>query len=168
MKVTNHIYELFIVKSETGKLLDMIDIRDLVDHLVIAGTDPVHALALLAGTFDTDDDLCSLFPFTHKFRDHIYRILKICTHTHNTVSICLFHSIDRRTCLSEILGVEDCFDLFIIGTQSTKQCLGVILGMVVDKQDLIIIFTEIAFHDFRHRFCKRHYIRLFIIGGNYH
>ena len=95
MQITHNIYKFFVIQAKTGKLIDMVNICDFVDHPVIAGTNPVHGPAFLACTLDSDDNLCSLFPFTDKFRNHVNRILKICCQTYHAVSICLFHSIYR-------------------------------------------------------------------------
>ena len=168
MKVSYYVYKFLIVKAKSCKLFYMVNIRDLVDHLVITGTYPVHAFLFFAGTFNTNDNPVSFFPFFYKSGNHLYGILEICAHSHYTVSISLFHSINRRSGLSEILGIKDCFDLFVVGTEPPKQCLGIVFGMVVYKKYLIIVITKVSFHHFNNGFGKRHYVCFFIIGGNDH
>ena len=95
MKIPHHIHKFFVVKPEACKLLDMVDIRDLPDHLVIHAAKPVHPLLFLTGVFYPDDDFVSLFPFSHKNGYHLYRVLKIRAHTHHAVAVRLLHSINR-------------------------------------------------------------------------
>ena len=148
MKVSHHVYKFFVIQSKTGKLFNMVDLCDLSDHLVIQTTDPVHSLSFLTGIFHTDHDFISLFPFSDKFRDHLYRVLKISAHTNHTVSICLFHTVNRRSGLTEVFCIKNSLNVFIIGTQSADQRLRIVFGMIVNKQNLIVIITEVALHYF--------------------
>lgn len=62
MKIPHHIHKFFVVKPEACKLLDMVDIRNLPDHLVIHAAKPVHPLLFLTGVFTPMTILC---PFSH-------------------------------------------------------------------------------------------------------
>ena len=168
MEIPHHVHKLLVIETEPGKLLDMIDIRDLTDHFIIHTPQPVHPLFLLAGVFHADHDLVALFPLLHKDRDHFHRILEIRAHTHHTVAVGLFHAVDRRTGLSEIPGVEDRLDLFVFTAESPKKRLGIVPGMIVYKEDLVIIITEVPLHHLHNGFCQGDHIGFLIVGGDHH
>ena len=95
MQITHNIHKFSVIQTKAGKLINMINICNLVDQSVIAFPHQVHAMAFFTCTLHSNYNLCSLFPLPDKFGDHVYRILKICAHTYHTVTICLFHSIHR-------------------------------------------------------------------------
>ena len=86
MEITDHIYKLPVIESESGELLNMVNICDLVDHLVIAAPQRIHDRVFLASRLDADDNLVAIFPLMDIFRDHIDRILKICHHADHAVA----------------------------------------------------------------------------------
>ena len=95
MKIPHHIHKCFIIQTETGKLFDMVDVRDLPDQLIITSPDPVHHPVFFACFLDADDNFGTFFPLSYKLYDHVHRILEVRTHTDHTVTRRLFQSVDR-------------------------------------------------------------------------
>ena len=146
----------------------MINICYFPDQFIIASTDPVHHPVFFARFFDANDNFGSFLPLSYELYDHIHRILEVRAHPNHTVPGCLFQSVDRRAQLTEVSGIKDCLYVFILCAQFPQIHPRSVLGMIVDKQDLIPVFRKFCLHHCDNGFCQRFYIPLFIVCGYHH
>ena len=74
-------------------MLNLLHIRQFLDGLVIAASEPVHQTVFLAAGLDADNDFISLLPLMDVFRYHFHGVLEIRHHLNDAVSGDLEHSV---------------------------------------------------------------------------
>ena len=147
-------------------MLNLLHIRQFLDGLVIAASEPVHQTVFLAAGLDADNDFISLLPLMDVFRYHFHRVLEIRHHLNNAVSGDLEHSVIGGIELAEIPGIEYGLDARIVRAQAPDDIPGAVCGIIINEYQLIVILRQLFFQDFRHCPADRAYIFRFIITGN--
>ena len=59
----------------------------MLDHLVVDGSEEIDKTIFLTCRLNAADYSMTFFPFMYQYRDHLNRILKVCTYRDDTVTI---------------------------------------------------------------------------------
>ena len=129
----------------------MADLGDRAEEFVILAADEGHEEVLLRLLLDADHDLMAFLPFPDKCRDEFGRILEIRVQPDHAVAVGLLEAVDRRPHRAEILGIENGLDAGIVRTQVADQLPGMIPGIIVDKNNFIVILREFLGEDLHQR-----------------
>ena len=95
-----HFDKIPVIQARTGKMLDLLHIGQLVDHLIVAAPEPVHDPVLSAAGLDSDDDLVAFLPLCNELRNE----LNYCISDTELVSLLWLREYKRVTTLpSDVL-----------------------------------------------------------------
>ena len=118
--------EGLVIETKACEMFNLVDRRHLFDHFVITSAQKTHDWVLLAGRFDTGDNLGPFLPLCNNLGQHLDRILEITTHQNGTVARGLEHTIIGAIELSEVLRVQDGLNFGIACTDLTQQGTGIV------------------------------------------
>ena len=147
-------------------MFDLLYIRQFTDQFIIAASEPVHDRIFFAARLDPDNDLIAILPFMDILRDQFHRILKICDHGDHAVTGYLKDSIIWGVELSKVSRIEDRLDLRVLCTEHPEQFSRLIRGVIVDKDQLVVVLRQLFCDDADDRFTDRNDILLLVIAWN--
>ena len=138
-----------------------------MNKLIVHSPQEVHQRVFLAMGLDGADNLIPLFPFVNQTGNCLYRVLKIRAQGNGTVARGVNQSIVRAVKLAKILCIEDGPHMAILRTNALNDSPGVVLGLIIDKQNLIIVLRQLSKHLIPDSLINRPGIFLFIVSGDH-
>ena len=166
MQVTQDLDKRLVVKAKSCKMLNLLHLAHFVNHLVITRTQKTDKPILVAGSLYAGNNLGAFFPFMHKGRNHFHRILKVAAHGNNAIALHLGYSIIGRIELAKIAGVKNSLDFFIFFANLAQKRSCIVRGIVVYKDDFIIVGRTGLLQHVLYRMTYLNNITLFIKTGN--
>ena len=163
MYAAHNIHEHTVIEAKAGEIFDMTDICDFPQDFVILTANKLHQEILISLILHSNDNLVTLLPLVNKRWNQRRRILKIRVQSHDAVAVSLLKSVDRRTHLAKVAGIENRLDFFVLTAHLAKDRPGPVRRVIIDIYDLVIILRKIVFHDLNDRLSQRSYIFFFII-----
>ena len=167
MQVPQRLDEALVIQTKTGELLDHLHIAHLADRLIIAPAQEIHQAVFFAAGLFGNDDFVPVFPFLDQAGNHLHRILEVGTQRNGAVTAGMDQAIVRAVELTEVFGVEDGANLFVLGADAADDVPGLILAFVVNEKDFIVILRQALLQFGTHRLVDGAGVFLLIVTGNH-
>ena len=155
-----------VVEAEAGELRDLVDGGHLLYELVVEAAEGVHERIFLRVGLHADGDLIALLPGCDELRDHLDRVLEVGRHEDRGVAGGLQHRVVRTVELTEVLRIEDGLHLRILCAETADQRARLVVGIVVDIEELVAVLREIGSEHAPKGLVERNDVLLLVIAWN--
>lgn len=166
VQLPHDVDEGVVVEAEAGELRDLVDGGHLLYELVVKAAEGVHERIFLRVGLHADGDLIALLPGCDELRNHLDRILEVGRHEDRGVAGGLQHRVVRAVELAEVLRIEDGLHLRVLCAEATDQRARLVVGIVVDVEELVAVLREVGSEHAPKGLVKRNDVLLLVIAWN--
>ena len=166
IELPHDVDEGVVVEAEAGELRDLVDGGHLLDELVVEAAEGIHKRIFLRVGLHADGDLVALLPGGDELRDHLDRVLEVGGHEDRGVAGGLQHRVVRAVELAEVLRIEDGLHLRILGTEAADQRARLVVGIIVDVEELVAVLREFGSEHAPKGLVERNDVLLLVIAWN--